>query len=255
MIPNTVIGVLITVALLTPGFVYLETRERRHPGVKYSALRESSHVIVMSLVSLVASGVFFAMIRAAAPAHTPDIGSYVRQGNVYAEQHYLQTALWFIGTLVVACAFAAVVAVPPSWVGRLVGRLPNDLGETFATWVERRRGNGTIRQHSGWHTAFNLHPTSERWLDVVLIDGTSFHGRLGSASTQIEESPDRDLVLAAPIQVRSIGTEEWTSLQAGTLVISAARISYMTVQYVSPPEKDSKEPPLTAAARRPGSSA
>ena len=116
--------------------------------------------------------------------------------------------------------------------GELRSRVPK-VGNRWSDWVARRRGSGPILAQSGWRTAFTILPETEQWLDVVLVDGTSFHGMLGSASTQIEETADRDLVLATPIKVRAQGAGEWTALQAGTVVVSAARISYFSVQYVS----------------------
>ena len=77
-------------------------------------------------------------------------------------------------------------------------------------------------------------PETEQWTDLVLVDGTQFHGRLGSVSTQLDETLDRDLLLVAPIKVRSSRDHEWSALgHAGTLVVSAARISYFTIQYVT----------------------
>ena len=92
-----------------------------------------------------------------------------------------------------------------------------------------------IAQISGWTMALDKLPDTQQWLDVVLIDGTSMHGMRGSHSTQIEETIDRDLLLAAPITVRPPGGD-WEPLsKAGVVVVSAARISYFTVQYVSQP--------------------
>lgn len=235
MVPDTFIGVLLAIALLAPGFVYLEARERRHPGVDYSALRETSLVVVTSLASLTVSLGAFALMRIFAPSHSPDIGAYVRDGSLHVKAHYMEAAVWGFGVLILACLVAALVAVPPDWVGRAALRMPR-YGNQWALWVTRRRGPGPIVAQSGWRVAFNALPKTERWIDAVLIDGTSVHGRVGSSSTQLEETQDRDLVLVAPITVRPNGAADWTPLQlAGTLVVSAARISYFTVQYVGKP--------------------
>lgn len=221
------------VSLLAPGFVYLERRESRHVGVPYTVLRETSVVITASLATLTASLVAFGLLRIAFPGRAPDVGRYIRDGSDYAETHYLQAMVWGAAILVLACLLAWCVAIPPAFVVNPAGSLPR-IGLRLAEWLERRRGGGPISQVSGWTMALNRHPETQQWLDVVLVDGTSVHGMRGSHSTQIEETADRDLILAAPLSLRPPGGT-WLDLPfAGTIVVSAARISYFTVQYVAP---------------------
>jgi Family of unknown function (DUF6338) len=220
VVPSTLAGVLLFVALLAPGFVYLERRESRHAGIRYTALRETSLVVVTSLATLAVSLSLFGLLRLVFPDRTPDIGKYVRDGSAYAQDHYLEALLWAAGILGFACLLAWLYAVPPERLAKVLGK--PKAGGGLSAWVNRQRGSGPIAQISGWTMALDKLPDTQQWLDVVLIDGTSMHGMRGSHSTQIEETIDRDLLLAAPITVRPPGGD-WEPLsKAGVVVVSAA---------------------------------
>lgn len=224
MIPDSLLGLVLLVALLTPGFVYLETRERRHPGIEYSALRETSVVVVASVVALTVSVLLIALLRSVAPGATPDVGAYVRDGEQALRANYVEAFVWLSAAVAMASLFAWLWAAPPTLPPRFVG-------DKASKWIDDRRGSGVIKQVSGWSAAFDMHSTTRKIVEIVLVDGTSLFGTLGSRSTQIAETDDRDLVLTVPIKVREAGGE-WCDLShAGTLIVSASRIKYMVVSY------------------------
>lgn len=230
MIPDSLIGLVLFVALLSPGFVYLQARERRHPGIDYSALRETSLVVVTSVATLGVVMLLAWIVRGIAPTHTPDVGAYVRGGETYLNKHYAEAASWSVGLVVFASMLAYFAAVPPAAFAR--GHL--------RSWALDRRGTGVIEQKSGWSAAFDARRDHQKIIEVVLTDGTTLFGVLGSRSTQIAETENRDLVLAAPLQVREVG-KAWVELpKAGTLVVSAARIKYMVVSFQPMPSTDSR---------------
>jgi hypothetical protein len=223
------------IALLTPGFVYLESRERRHPGIDYSTLRETSLVVITSVVSISIAAVLGALLRWWYPDSTPDIGAYIRGGGGYYEDHYVEATAWAFGLVLVACVLARLWAVPPAFLCKI---------QPINPWVRERRGSGVIGQKSGWSAAFDAHRDARKVLEVVLTDGTSFFGILGSRSTQIAETMDRDLVLTAPLMVRESSATDWTDLEGGgTVVISAARIKYMLVSYEEVTPGDASDAP------------
>ena len=237
MIPDSFVGLVLFVSLLSPGFVYLQARERRHPGIDYSPLRETSLIVVTSIATLGVAMLIAWIFRGVRPTHSPDVGAYVTGGAAYLRKHHAEAASWSGGLVVLACVLAYFLAVPPAALAR--GHL--------RSWVLDRRGTGVIEQKSGWSAAFDAHRDHRKVVEVVLTDGTTLFGLLGSRSTQIAETADRDLVLAAPIQVREVGTN-WIELpMAGTLVVSAARIKYMVVSYQ--PRLSTGKPP--SKTRRP----
>lgn len=223
MIPESLAGLVVFVALLTPGFVYLQARERRHPGIDYSALRETSLVVVVSIATLSISAMGLSVLRALRPDETPDIGSYVRLGSSHLREHYVEAAVWGGSLILAASSVAYLWAVPPSWVGQW---------QRLRPWVAERRGLGVIHQRSGWSAAFEQNPHTIKVLNVTLDDDSVVFGRLASHSTQIAETADRDLALIAPLKIRAPGGDQFVDLStAGMLVLSASRIKYFTVGY------------------------
>lgn len=233
--PTSLIGLLLFISLLTPGFIYLERRERWHPGIKYTTFRETSLVVVTSVLSLAVAAAILGLARAISPGHTPNVGAYVRVFTPYTKAHYREALVWGAVLLSLACVAASVAAIPPAFLGRVPFA-------RVAAWADRRRGDGSpIVQKSGWGVAFDPPRTRatprslkvEKWITVTLTDGTLIYGMLGSKATQIEETDDRDLVIAEPYKIRPSGVAEWPAdSYKGTLVVSAKRISYFNVQYV-----------------------
>lgn len=69
---------------------------------------------------------------------------------------------------------------------------------------------------------------------ATLSDQTVVTGRLSSHNPGVEDSPDRDLVLVAPIRLRTTdGTEH--ALPATHTVICARSIVRLDVTHVAPP--------------------
>ena len=90
--PNTIVGLLIFILLLTPGFVYLLASERGPSPVReLSVLRETATV---GLGSAVQPGCSHCLrsLRVAAPGVTPDVGELIRTGESYAQDNYLALA-------------------------------------------------------------------------------------------------------------------------------------------------------------------
>ncbi len=96
-----------------------------------------------------------------------------------------------------------------------------------------------IRPQSAWSRVFTLydeHPAGpgEVHVTATLSDQTVITGRLSSHKPGVEEIPDRDLVLAAPIRLRSTdGTEH--ALTATYTVLSARSIVRLDATHVAPP--------------------
>ena len=85
--------------LLCPGFIFLQRREQFHSGVTYTALRETSLVLLASMATLVISVGVLGTERLIAPESTPDLGRYVREFDAYFKAHYVEAATWGLGVL------------------------------------------------------------------------------------------------------------------------------------------------------------
>ncbi|MCP3805364.1 DUF6338 family protein [Allokutzneria sp. A3M-2-11 16] len=105
---------------------------------------------------------------------------------------------------------------------------------TLAGWLLGRRSTHPSSV-SSWWTLFELwDPTALRHVGCVLDDGSYIAGHLSSWNTLGEDSPDRDLILTAPLTYRPAGTAEDRSYPASAVCISARRIVTMFVTYLDP---------------------
>ena len=228
--PETLGGLALFAALLVPGFVYLERRESRQAGQQLTPLRETGQILFASLICDAVILALLALLRALAPGLTPDVGAFVRGDGNFWRTHYREPLVWGVPALGAACALAAMVAVPP----RFVGTLASALGSTESPLRQEigRRQRPRIVAESGWSTAFLAHPDRVPCLGVTLQDDTYLFGRLFSWNPEIEETADRALVLAGPIVIRSPGGMATQALDADAVVISADQIRLVTVSYL-----------------------
>lgn len=210
--PTSLLGLVLFVALLTPGFTYLAARDRLMAVRQLSALRETATVATVSIGADLSAFLVFAAVRGIWPDATPDVGRLVRDGGPYIEQHYLSFGLTGIALLGGATAVAGIA------------------GHAMGT-----RGSGDSRPiewMSGWSKAFTLEPDTYKVLHCELLDGTVISGSLLSFSPQLEETSDRSLVLTAPLTIRSPESNELQPWPNGAVVLSAAQIKHVAVAYL-----------------------
>lgn len=229
--PSTLTGVALFVVLLTPGFIFLQRREQFHSGVTCTVLRETSLVLLASLASLLATVSVLVPVRLVMPAHTPDVGAYVREFDRQFKTHYVEAGIWGLTVLVLASAFAYWAAAPPRWTEKVIRRAGCG---SVADWVHGWRGADRIESLSGWAKAKAFYPDLEQWVDVMLVDGSFVHGRLLSANPQLDETPDRDLLISSPISARRPDGELAPMPDWGVVVVNAAKINYIAWRYAPP---------------------
>ena len=230
--PTTVGSLVLFVALLTPGFVYLTRAETRLPRQKYTALRETAKVVSASLfVDSIVLGLFGA-VRTAVPRLTPDVGALVRTPADYFKEHYLEVVSWGAGLLALAVGLAAVCAVPPRWTLHLLKWLDLNPLYNLVSSIERRRQSPIIHE-SGWGTAFLRYPECTIYVGLDLVDGSYVYGELGEFNSQLEETSDRSLQLLGPVEIRSSAPEadSMASLDVSSLIVSANQIKTIAVHY------------------------
>lgn len=232
--PETLGGLALFAALLVPGFVYLERRESRQAGQQLTSLRETGQILFASLASDAIVIGLLALVRAAAPGLTPDVGAFVRGGGAFGRTHYRELLAWGIPSLGAACALAALAAVPPRFVDGLAGLLRFDPGSPLRQEIGRRQRPRIVAE-SGWSAAFLAHPDRVPCVGVTLQDDTYLFGGLFSWNPEIEETADRSLILAGPVVVRPPGDSETQPLDADAVVVSAEQIRFVTVSYLPDP--------------------
>ena len=140
--PTTISSLVVFVALLTPGFVYLTRTETRLPGQRYSPLRETATIVSASLLVDGFVLAVFAAVRYLCPDITPDIGALIREPHAYFQDHYERILLWSVLLFALATGLAAKAAVPPSWSQKLVSLFSASLAES----MEKRRSRNPSDQ-------------------------------------------------------------------------------------------------------------
>lgn len=223
-IPSDLIGLILFVILLLPGFAYNSVRARRRPDRQLTTLQETVIIVTTSLVALAATGVIFATIRALLPGVTPDVRSALFSTRAYLQGQYVRTAWWAIAFL--AFAILGAIGVAEAQESRWLRR---------SHYLRRLAAPPDPSTQSGWWIAFSpgLDAGHELHVGCTLDDGSYVSGRLRSYSQLAEDTADRDLVLRAPIKVRPGGATETREVQNVTLMtVSARHIVTMAVTYV-----------------------
>jgi hypothetical protein len=223
-VPSDVVGLLLFVVLLWPGFAYSAVRARRRPERQVTSLRETVSIVAASVSSIVAVGAGFAVLRAAWPRATPDVGRLLFDARPYLRTHYVSVTWWGLGLLLAAVGGAACVAGAQSseWVR----------GVRLSRWLASDPDPSTM---SAWWVMFTEYDPDEVELHLgcSLDDGSYVSGVLQAYSQLGADVPDRDLVLGPPLAVRPAGATAPTPMdRAGRMAVSARHIVTLTVSYV-----------------------
>lgn len=238
-IPSGLTGAVLFVVLLWPGFAHYSIRARNRPGQQLTPLQEVVTIVSASLIAITSTGFLFIVIRVAWPAGTPDVRSLLFAPRTYLEANYVQIGWWAAGFLATAILGSMAVAVVQSETRLRRVR--------WLKWVVAQPDPSTM---SSWWIAFsNRDPQKEHiYVGCAIEDGSFVSGRLHSFSQVAQDTPDRDLVLRAPISVRPPGGSQLEEIQnAALMTISARRILTTTVTYVER-EALMKRPSISAVS-------
>jgi hypothetical protein len=221
--PTTLVGLVLLLVLLGPGFCFIAAHERKFPSRQQSPFRESVQIAAASIVlNLLALGGFW-IARTTSSRRTPSVGALVNHPHAYWLAHYRLLFGWSIGLFVFACAlgFISGALIPPR------------AGSVHA---------------SAWFQMFNLYPKTTKWVGCELLDGAYISGQLYSYSLDSEETEDRELVIREPMY-QAPGAPAPTSMKSALTTISARRVNFISVNY-----KTAAEPPkpLNLRNRAPG---
>jgi hypothetical protein len=227
--PTTLSGVVIFVALLVPGLLYHVQRSARVPQRALSPLLETATLATVSLgTNVVTVGVFAALRTWALREHSPDPTRVLEKGSAYIIPNVGYIAAWGFGFVVVSCAIAVLL-------GTLHDRLASSVGFLAPLIVDV----------SAWYRVFERGPEgSAVYVGCDMRDGSYVAGVLAWYSTEVDETADRDVVLAPPLLSKRNGTVETVDGFA-RLIISARDVSRFYVSFLKP---EALEPNATRSA-------
>jgi hypothetical protein len=209
VIPSTALGLLIFVAALGPGFVYLRTAERRAPRPDRSGLLEAVELTITGAAASTAATLLVTLVGASAGIFSIDRAA--RHPSRYAHNH----------------GFALVVLVT---VDLLLAYL---LAYGSARAIHRRQPPSIRPAGTSWLDAFiEERPTSEHLvvLNVELRDARRITGVLRSFTTGLEDS--RELGLVAPIAVRADANTPPITLHDTFMLIREGDVVALSGRYV-----------------------
>jgi hypothetical protein len=251
--PTTLTGLLVFVVLLLPGFAYLVGKERNGTERRASPFRETVAIVAASATSEVFVLALFGIVRWLGPSITPNVGALVRRPALYlggsgtGSGHYAQVAIWLLAMLLLATTLAYAATCPPvrQFASKLplIGSFPHD-STVSAWWILFEK----------WRTMQETRTGSKVEIEVgcVLDNGAYVSGYVSSFNASADDSPDRDLILKAPIQYRPPGAQEPIPyLSASAVSIAASHVVTMFVGYLDPKVITPAEPaPLQAVVER-----
>ncbi len=233
--PTTLTGLLLFVVLLLPGFLYLVGKERVGTERRASPFRETIAVVAASVVAELA------VVLATAVVWTRhiDFERLVREPGEYWRCHPALFAWWAVGLLLGAAALAYAATVP----GIRRQLVPKQL----------RHKDKFAYPHpssvSGWWMMFeHYYRDKQKHVGLVLDDGSFISGTRLSFNTDANDTPDRDIVLVAPIMYRPPGKDQARPYATSMACISARRIVTMFVTVKEPPGSPTSSPSAAETA-------
>jgi hypothetical protein len=230
VLPSSLLGLVLFVVLLAPGFAYGLRHERMVPQRQSSPFRETLRVVFASVICLTITGLIFAGLRWLFPERTVDVGALVRDPGDFARSMHVELAWWFLALIALATALGAIAA------DRRLARVVQRVGRWKpARWVTAS-SKTDIQRTSVWNTILRLYEGRDPGpVDVgaQLDDGSYVRGWLYTHSVRTIDDENRDLVLHAPLFLTTAaGTE--VKLNTQFMVVSARRIVRLDVTHMPP---------------------
>jgi hypothetical protein len=212
--PSTLTGLGLFVVFLIPGLLHYLQRRRRVPQRALSPLIETATLLAVSLGADLAALGTFAFVRWLAPNATPNPERILTRPASYAYNEIGYLILWGVGLVILSSLLAVL------W-GRFGGnlRIPR-----FLTPL--------VIDASAWYQVFEGGPSGHLvYVACDMEDGAYIAGTLDWYSTELEESADRDFVLASPF---SYSMNDMPSDLTGfdQVVLSARNVKRMYVSFV-----------------------
>lgn len=228
MVPSTLLGLTLFVVLLMPGLAYVLRHESSRPAREQSVFRDTIQIVFVSVVCLTVVGLTLAGAHWLFPAHTPDVGGFVRDPGQFAVANYVTVVWWGLACLAAATLIAAVAADP-----RVVGLTARLLDVRLARWMSGSSAHRIRPAESAWYLVFHKGDKDPGPIVVGarLDNGTYVYGRMHSFNVDPEESPNRDIVLSAPIRLVTADDVD-EPMPAQYTVISGRNIVRLDVGYL-----------------------
>lgn len=233
--PTTLVGLVIFVVLLLPGFAYLVGKERAGTERRASPFRETVAVVSASVVTeltvVIASWPWWSRVL--------DVDKLVGSPSDYWKERPGLLASWGICLLLAATLLGHMFTWPrlrsPRWLGRLAENARDRA--VLKQILDRVRDYPHPSSVSGWWMLFETWKLDRALYAACVMDNGSYiTGWVRSFNTSADDTTDRDLILGEPIRYRAPGHEDVADLECDAVCVSAKHIVSLEVSYVNPTE-------------------
>jgi len=203
MIPSSLLGVVLFVAAVGPGYLYVRKAEQYSPPEKRTPLREAAELLVIgALTSLIAATVVFVAARAAQVVNSQTLD---REGGNYVVLHPFRS----LGGILVALILSYSLAL-------------------LAAHLQFRKKQVAHERGSVWWKALTSVNSREVWATVELLDGRRIQGRVDAFDMSPGDKP-RDLSLAGPLKLAVRGRDDAADMAGKRIVVCTDHIRYVSV--------------------------
>lgn len=230
--PSSLLGLLIYVYILIPGLCYHVVRRRLIPTQPVTTIVDAAHVIFAAMITNALTLICYSVLQLLPwiSEHSPSVVHLLRDPREYLlldNSRLVYVGAWAVVLLTFSCALARISAF---WFA------PNVKTRKFGVFSRIwERYPARIVDVSVWDYYF--HCTAPDGSIVYLVchlhDGSYAAGALDWYNTDIDDSPDRDLVLGVPLTVMSADGRELTEKYSERVILSARDIRQIIVTYVA----------------------
>jgi len=236
LLPNTLVSLVITVALLLPGYTFVRRRQLDLPSRDRTALDEVASVVFAGVAIDTTVAVAFLGLHKIASFIPPDVDQLVDHPSPYVRQHYTELAISLAVLVLIATVLAYALSAP-----------------RFRKLATRFWGGPPHSHQSTWWLLFSQqHPSAGKYVSCVLDDGALIRGNLFSFSRASREHADRELVLTQPLQYRPGPDDPLDPLPGvGAVSVSSRRVVLLMVSYMAQ-DKSAPSNTETQSAERSG---
>lgn len=219
MIPGSITALLLFVAGLGPGYVFLRTAETRRPHPDRSDLLETIEILGIGLL-VTAFGALVALLAGAVFPHVLVEGNdWLSGGNDYLRSEVLRP--------IRSAALTLAIAVVLAW--------------GFPRLLYRKAGKRLAVGISAWQRYLDGEEEVAKWAQALMRDGRIVEGVVDSFTFDVSTpTDDRELALVPPFFVTAPGSERTPYSAGRVLIIPGREIVQLAVSDVRARHADSQ---------------
>jgi hypothetical protein len=209
VLPSTILGVLLAVAALGPGFLYVSVAERAQPRPQRSTLFEAVEMAVLGATSTLVA--LLATVAVAEATNSLDFDALARNGG------------------------REILRDPLPWLVGIAGLLAISYATIFAVAKLRYRSKAShVPAGTAWQMIFHEHrPAGEdAFVTAYLRNGAQITGRVEMSTAPLEQS--RELGLRGPFGIRDTPSSPPRELRQDFLIVREAELLYLAGHYAPP---------------------